>query len=216
MLDATAIIDRARGLDGSFTPQVHPARILYEFLTRYQQELAGEILVREPEAISSEIEVSLPLPDFDAGAALETAPGVAVEYERIHDIALWDGQNEIKFWLFPFKHRFTPDRWPYGWLRENRLVLGGRETEYSGFTKIVLTYAPTPGTVDQDAPEMILPDNASNVVTLALGAEMAKRKPDLVERKTLPSEWAVAEQRFLEKIESRNDVEVGTVRRVFS
>lgn len=217
-LDAATVIDQARGLDSSFTPRVHPDRVLYEFLTTYQQELVGEMLDREPEAISSEIEISLPLADFDAGVDLESSPGVAVEVERIHDFSLWDGSgNEYNLWLIPFQQRFTAaDRWPTAWLRGTTLFLNGAEAEYQGFTKITFTYAPTPGTLDADNTTMVLPTTAGRVVRLALGAEMCRRKPELCERRTLPQEWVDAEDRFLHKIENRNRVEVGKVRRVFS
>lgn len=220
-LNATTVIDQARGLDESFTPRAHPSRVLYEFLTRYQQELAGEMLARERESISAEIEISLPLADFDAGAALitdEGPPPVAIEYERIHDVSLWDAQgNEYPLWVVPYKQRYSAaDRWPTAWLRETTLFLNGRESEYAGFTKILFVYAPTPGTVDNENPTMILPSTALSVVTLALGAEMCRRKPELCARTSLPGEHIDAEARFLQKIEDRNNIEVGKVRRVFS
>lgn len=210
------VIDGARGLDQSFSPQNHPGRVCLEFLTRYQRRLAAKMLQREKDSISSEITISLPLADFPNGVALESAPGVALQYDMIQDLYLLD--DEDRSWplpLVPFKGRMTADRTLFCWIREKTLFLSGIAQDWVNYSSIRVTHAPTPGAVALDT-DMILPDTAFDVCVLALGAEMGKRNPEALKRSTIAQEAMDAEEDFLNVIEERNDPEIGTVRRVFS
>lgn len=209
------VIEGARGLDRSFGPQNHPQRICLEFLTRYQRRLAGKLLQREPEIISDEITIDLPLATFSDGALLQSA-SVDIEFDRIHGFHLVD-DNDEKYPLpvVTFKERITATRILYGWVRESVLFLSGVAADWTRYSGIVFTHAPTPGAVTADA-DLILPDSALDVVVLALGAEMGKRMPQQLSRTTIASEAVDAEIDYLNLIEERNDAEVGTVRRVFS
>ncbi|MCK5650518.1 MAG: hypothetical protein KAJ42_04030 [Gemmatimonadetes bacterium] len=211
------VIEGARGLDRSFSPQNHPVRVCLEFLTRYQRRLAGKLLQREKEIISSGITFDLPLDDFTAGLPLQSE-SVDIQFDRMHGFHLVNSDQEGEEYplpIVPFKARMTALRTLYGWIRENTLFLVGTAADWTAYTGIVFTYAPTPGAVELDK-DLILPDSALDVTVLALGAELGKRLPEKLQRKTIVGEAKDAENDYLNLIEERNDVEVGTVRRVFS
>ena len=46
------VIDAARGLDPSFSPENHQNRICLEFLTRYQRRLSGMMIRRDRKSMS--------------------------------------------------------------------------------------------------------------------------------------------------------------------
>lgn len=210
------VIEAARGLDPSFSPQNHPDRICLEFLTRYQRRLSGKMLSVEAESISSEITIDLPLDAFAAGAILVDADSKPLQWDRIHGFELTDSNGEKHTLpVVPFKDRITAMRTLYGWMRQNVLFLTGNAGSWNAYTGIICTYAPTAGVVTLAA-NLIFPDNAFDACVLALGAETGKRKPHLLERKTIAAEAKEAEEDFLNLIEDRNDVEIGVVRRVFS
>jgi hypothetical protein len=144
---------------------------------------------------------------------------VALQYDRLHGFHLVNSDDEEPFEyplpIVPFKSRLSADRTQFGWLREGVLFLSGIAQDWTGYSEIVCTYAPTPEAVTLAA-NMILPDNALDVAVLALGAEMGMRIPDQVQRKTIAAEAKEAEEDYLNLIEERNDVEIGIVRRVFS
>lgn len=211
------VIDAARGLDSSFDPQRHPQRVCLEFLTRYQRRLAGKMLQVEAESISSEISISLPLAVFASGAPLVDGSSDPLQFDRLHGFTLVDPQGlEETLPMVPYKDRFTAQRWLYAWLRERTVFLSHTATQWVGYSEIKVSYAPTPVPVATPATDLILPDSSFDTVVLALGGEMAKRKPNETERTTLPGEASDAEKDFLNLLEERNDTEVGTVRRVFS
>lgn len=220
-MDAATVIDGARSLDTSFSPSRHPDRVALEFLSRYQRVLAGKMLEVESRAISQEITFDLPLEDFAAGVVLqvETDPDVFVplQYDRIHGIDLELGNGDrLPCGIIPWKGRAYADEWPIVAQRENTLLLMGRAADWSGFTALHLEYAPTPQLVATPEDELIFPESALNVLVLAVGAEWCRRSPEACERKTLPAEAVEAEAQFIDIIDERNDVEIGSVRRVFS
>lgn len=217
-MDAVDVIGPARALDVSFTPNLHPNRVCYEFLTRYQRKLAAKMLQREPKSISQGISIPLPLADFLAGELLAAAPGEPLQYDRLHGVsAVLANGAEAPVHIIPYVARFQPDRWPFGWIQGGRIFLGGREGDWTGSASIEVEYAPTAGAVTGDDTTLVLPDSALDAAVLALGAELALRRPKEVERTTLPAEAAAAEVDYLNLIEEREgQVEVGTVRRVFS
>ncbi len=220
MFTAGEVVDGARGLDPSFSPQRHPLRICLEFLTRYQRRLAGKMLQVEKESISTETTFSLPLTTFTDGVQLVSSLGppiVWLEYDRIHGFELEDA-NEDRWPLpvVPFKDRFTADRSRYGWMRQKVLFLSGSAQEWVGYSSVVFTYAPTADTVTAPTDELILPNSAMDCTVLSLGAEMAKRRPAEVVRTTLIAEAGDSEDEFLNLLEELNDVDIGSVRRVFS
>lgn len=220
MFTAGEVIDGARGLDPSFSPSRHPSRIGLEFLNRYQRRLAGKMLQVEKESISTEISFSLPLTTFTDGVQLASALGppiVWLEYDRIHGFELGDAEGgRWPLPVVPFKDRFTADRSRYGWLRQKVLYLSGSAAEWVGYDAVIFTYAPTPTTVATPETVLILPDNALDCTVLALGAEMGKRRPKDLVRTTLIAEAKEAEEEFLNLLEEANDVDIGSVRRVFS
>lgn len=221
-MDAATVIDGARSLDTSFSPSRHPDRVALEFLSRYQRALAGKMLEVESRIISQEISFDLPLADFAAGVELGQLEGdpeafVTLEYDRIHgiDLELRNG-DRLPCGIIPWKARAYADEWPVVAQRENTLLLMGRENDWSRFTALHLEYAPTPPLVTAPDDELIFPASALNVLVLQVGAEWCRRSPEACERKTLPAEAVEAEREFLDIIDERNDVEIGTVRRVFS
>lgn len=209
------VIEGARGLDPSFSRQRYPSKIALEFLARYQKRLHGKMLQVEKESISSEISISLPLADFAAGAELVDGSSNPLQYDRIHGFNFEDSNgDDWPLIVVPFKDRLNPPIALYGWMRENVLFLSGVAANYTQYSEIQVTYAPTPGAVTL-AGDMILPDSSLDVVVLALGAEMGKRSPEDLKRTTIVDEAKEAEEDFLNLIEERNDTEIGTVRRVF-
>lgn len=220
MFTAAEVIDAARGLDPSFSPQRHPQRLALEFLTRYQRTLAGKILQVEKEAISTEVSFSLPLTTFSAGVQMASSLGppiVWLELDRIHGFEVSDAEGgRWPLPVVPFKDRLTADRSLFGWLRERVLFLSGTAQHWVGFNAVILTYAPTPSEVAQTTTELILPDNAFPVSVLAMGAEWGKRRPDELSRVGIVAEFKEAEEDYLNLLEERNDVDIGSVRRVFS
>ena len=209
------VIEGARGLDRSFGPQNHPVRICLEFLTRYQRRLAGKLLQVDREIISHGITFDLPLDDFSAGLPLQSA-SVDLQYDRIHGFHLVDANDETyPLPIEPFKARITAMRTLYGWLQEKVLFLVGTAADWTGYTGIVFTYAPTAAAVTA-AGDLILPDSALDATVLALGAEMGRRMPEQLSRKTIVQEAEDAESDLLNLIEEMNGAEVGTVRRVWS
>ena len=217
MFTAGKVIEDARGLDPAFHPRNHPTRVCLEFLSRFQRRLAGKLLQRERESISAEITIDLPLADHEAGEALLDGDDNPLPYDRIHGQALvaQDG-TRYPVPMVPFKARFDADRWMFTWMRENVLHLSGTAQDWNGWDSIVVPYAGTPGLILTTSANMALPDNALDVLVLGLGAEMAKRNPELAHRKTLPAEAEKAEEDWLNLIEERNAAEVGSVRRVYS
>lgn len=220
MFTAEEVIDKARGLDPSFSPQRHPPTIAMEFLTRYQRRLAGKILQVEKEAISAEIPFTLPLTTFSDGVQLISSAGppiVWLEIDRIHGFELTDAEGgRWPLPVVPFKDRLTADRSMFGWLRQGVLFLSGTAQHWVGFDSVILTYAATPAEVDATDTELILPDNAFEVCVLGVGAEWGKRRPKELERTTIVAEHKEAEEDYLNLLEERNDVDIGSVRRVFS
>ena len=215
-MNAGEIISEARALDPSFTRTRHTNSVCFSFLTRWQRALSAKMIQRDRQSISDEITIDLPLATFSDGAPLESAPGVPLQFDRLHDIAATQNDAIIRVYEFPFVQRFNADRWPFVWLRETTLYLGGIENWWSPLSNLIVTYAPTAGTLAALADDLILPDSALNVSVLAMGAELYLRTPATATRKTLPKEAELAEMDYLNLIEERNGAEVGTVRRVFS
>ena len=215
-MNAGEIITAARGLDPSFSATRHPKSVCYPFLTRYQRSLSAKMVQRDRQSISAEITIDLPLGTFSDGAPLESAPGVPLQYDRLDDIAATQNTDIWPVELVPFVSRFNARSFPFVWQRQDTLYLGGFESWWSPYSNLIVTYAPTAGTIAAVTDDLILPDSALEVATLALGAEFVLRKPDEAGRKTLPGEFEQAERDYLNIIEERNGAEVGFVRRVFS
>lgn len=215
-MNAGEIISEARALDPSFTRTRHTNSVCFAFLTRFQRALSAKMVQRDRQSISEEITIDLPLSVFADGAPLESAPGVPLQYDRLHGIAATQNDVMLPVYEYPFVQRFNADRWPFVWMRESTLYLGGPENWWSPFSNLIVTYAPTSGTLAALDDDLILPDSALDVSVLGLGGELAKRMPADTMRKTLPQEAALAEMDYLNLIEERNGAEVGTVRRVFS
>ena len=163
------VIDAARGLDPSFSPQNHPNRVCLEFLTRYEKRLSGKMLQRDRKSISSEITFDLPLATFADGVALEDG-GDPIQHDRKHGFHLLNTNGDREpLPVVGFKDRITADRTLYGWLEQNTLFLAGIAQDWVGWTGIVFTYAPTATEVLLDV-DMIIPDNDLYVVVRAVGA----------------------------------------------
>lgn len=69
---ARSVIDQARERHSAFDRKRHPDKGALRFLSLFVTTVVGKVMAIDPSALRLDYEVSLPLPDFDAGIALPT------------------------------------------------------------------------------------------------------------------------------------------------
>lgn len=212
------IIFGARELDGSFTPVRHPDGTLRRALARIQRHLIGQIIRVDPRAVTSTLEITLPLATFSDGAPLEAgSPAAAIDITRIHvplDIYFTGDTEPTRLDLIDWtdRHRVVSQR--YAYIRSGTLYLTGTESLWSDATKIVLTYTPTPQTLGE-GDTLVLPLTAEDALITALGAFMARRsKPVELEKpkRDFLQDAADAETMWLDETRRRKGVTVSVTR----
>lgn len=220
-LTASDVIDQARGLDSAFVRERNPDKVLLPFLERLNRRLVGELLDEDPRAITTEIEISLPLSTFEDGAQLVDGAGDPLEWQRIHTPAdvVRDSDDEKKeLRIIDFGNRHDHPEWPSIWIQNGYVFLTGEEDDWEEYSKIILTVTETPSAVDSTADTLDLDSEAEDAVVSHLGAFMARRTPQ--EQLTRPrqeyiDEAAVAEQLYLERAYRREGARVSKVRSVW-
>lgn len=176
---ASSVVVQARELDPGFTPQRHPQGTVLRALARIQRRLIAELAKIDRRQVTSTLEITLPLADFAAGAALEEA-GQAIEVSRLHlplDMYV-EGltlPRPLDLIDWSDRHRTPFDR--VAWIRGTRLYLSMEAADWTEVERIVVTYTPTPESV-AITDELVLPITAEEVLVQHLAGFMASRSKD--------------------------------------
>jgi len=168
------IIEQARGMHPAFDRWETPDRPLLKAIHRASKKLHAEITQVNPDAIDPErCVLELPLFDFEDGEELEGLDYVVDSWAVRKDGAL---EN---FSLLDSAHRVSPEKWPSGFLRGQRIFLIHNLKQWeTRFTGVVVEYVKLPAEPVNLASEVGLPDLAEGALVADIAFYMAQRARD--------------------------------------
>jgi hypothetical protein len=168
-LTAGAVISEARDHHPAFNPRQHPNGTLLRLLSSYQRKITSEIARVNAPLCASQIIISLPLADFDAGVKLPAntyvLPGVLLRTAGMTDLkepidlvdATLRGELDMA-------HKFA-------YLRGNNLFLGRRASNYANFDQLIVELVLVPRRLERLTDVLLLPDWGEDTYV----AEMVKK-----------------------------------------
>ena len=167
------VITRARDHHPSFEDRAHPNGTLLRMLSNYQRDITAKIARVNPGLCASEVIVTLPLADFNAGAKLPSHTYALPSFE-LRSKQNTDVKRSID--LVSLSLRTVPEMpHQFVYLKGNNLFLGRRPENYDGFDQLLLQLVLTPrNLVGLDDP-LILPDWGVDTYAGHLAMRMAVR-----------------------------------------
>ena len=170
------VLEQAREQRAEWTPETHPNSLLIRYLSRYQRELLGRIMLRNPHAVTATEQIALPLADFDAG---ETLP----DFQRVLGGTVYLSGNVTSptypLTLVPWSQRLEPALRPAAYLEGFTLHLCGREADWAGYDRVDVSYVPLATQLTAMGDVLTVPDVAESAVVEAVAAFLAVRTSDM-------------------------------------
>lgn len=172
-LTAGAVITEARDAHPSFNKRQHPNGSLLRLLSSYQRQITSKIARVNAPLCASQLLVTLPLADFDAGVKLPAntyvLPGLLLRSNVNPDLkepidlvdATLRGELDMP-------HKFA-------YLRGNNLLLGRRPSNYTNFDQILLEVVLVPRALAALTDTLVLPDWGEDTYVGHLVNKMAMR-----------------------------------------
>ena len=173
-LTAGAVITEARDHHPAFNKRQHPNGTLLRLLSSYQRHITSEIARVNAPLCASEVLISLPLADFNAGVKLPAntyvLPGVllrnTVNIDLKEPIDLVDMTLRAEL---DMPHKFA-------YLEGNNLFLGRRASNYDNFDQLILKLVLVPKSLERLTDTLVLPDWGEDTYIGALVNKMAIRQ----------------------------------------
>lgn len=210
-LSVSDLVEAARDQHPAFTKQRHGATILFRFLTGWHRRLVKEVVKRNPEILSSEQLISMPLADFDAGEALNA-------HLLVHggDVDFGNGVT-TPLTIVAWARRHDPLPLYAGWILEGTLYLAGVAANWTGVSQLKVRYVPHPTAITASSDTLSLPDDAYEAAVAALAGFMAgrSRKEEGVDIGYFTATARDEEEAFLDGISLRGRVRTSRIREVY-
>jgi len=167
------VITRARDHHPSFEDRAHPNGPLLRMLSNYQRDITAKIARVNPGLCASEVIITLPLADFNAGAKLPShtyvLPAIELRSKQNTDVKRSIDLVSLSLRTVPeMPHQFV-------YLKGNNLFLGRRPENYDGFDQLLLQLVLTPRNLVGLADPLILPDWGVDTYAGHLAMRMAVR-----------------------------------------
>ncbi len=167
------VITRARDHHPSFEDRAHPNGVLLRMLSNYQRDITAKIARVNPGLCASEISVTLPLADFNAGVKLPSHTYVlpAFELRSRNNTDIKEPIDLVDLSLRAVAE--MPRKFVY--LKGNNLFFGRGAGNFDPFDRLILQLVLTPrNLVGLDDP-LILPDWGVDTYAGHLAMRMAVR-----------------------------------------
>lgn len=210
---AKEVIHAARDAHPGFSRSAAPDAVVLRALARYQQELLGRIAAIKQDAVHVEVDVALPLADFDAGAHIAQGddPPVPVEYITVHGAVAHPSapdHSRTPIRLVPYVQRTERFSTLAAYLRGERLFLLGTADDWKGVDRITVDLFPVgPNSIDFHTGALMLPGRAQATCVAAMALFMAGRVPE-APAQTLAAMAAAAEELYLDQVTDRRRAKV--------
>lgn len=196
------VILAARDARAEFTRQQTGDSAAVRFLERWQRRIAGEIARWRPEAVSSPVEVALPLADFDAGFTIP-------DHYRVHGGAVFYTNTDTRpepLELLEFHERMERRDGPAAYIQgRNTLKLIGVAADWQSVSQILLELFPVPTAIAALTEDLSLPGDVEPAASSALASFMAQRQPSMsrAEKLELAGVALTDEEAYLDMITQR-------------
>lgn len=173
-LTAGAVITEARDHHPAFNPRQHPNGTLLRLLSSYQRNITSEIARVNAPLCASQVIISLPLADFNAGVKLPAntyvLPGVLLRTAGMTDLkepidlvdATLRGELDMA-------HKFA-------YLKGNHVFLGRRPSNYQNYDQLIMEMVLVPRRLERLTDTLVLPDWGEDTYIGALVNKMAIRQ----------------------------------------
>ena len=198
------IIEEARDHHVTFNPRTHPDGPLLRLLSSYQRTILSKIARINPALFASEVLITLPFDDFDAGVKLPANTYVLPNMEvRLTDANLKEPIDLVNLTLraeFDMPLRFA-------YLRGNNIFLGRDAETFENFDLLILQLVLTPKDLVGLRDPLLLPDWGVDTFVAHLVKKMGVRS-DMSGNVLLDAEQM--EQDFLMTVAQQKGAEVGT------
>jgi hypothetical protein len=183
-LTAAAVINAARDVHPSLTPEYAPSAVGWRFLSRWQRELLVELTRLVPEFSNSTKSVPIAASAFTTGIDLLQAaptllwPAGVLEVKRVVATVAaqptFYGQRTVD--ILPFLSELKQFSVPTAVLENGTtLRLLGETQDWSAYDTLAITVTPTPDNLTANESVLALPDDATSAASLALAAFYAQR-----------------------------------------
>ena len=208
-LTAGDIINRARDHHFSFDTRKHPNGALLRLLSSYQRDITAKVARVNPAVCASNITVTLPLADFDAGVTLPSFTYVLPDVTLRVISSQLSEPIDLKNVVFRLADE-TPVRFAY--LQGNILFLGRRAENYTPYDQLLVQLVLTPKNLVALSDPLVLPDYGVDTYVGRLIGVMARRSDMGGE---LLRESLVMERDFLTSVAQQKGAEVSSTIDVF-
>jgi hypothetical protein len=209
-----SVIRAARDRHASFDSSRHPDPILVRRLDQLQRYLLTQAIERNPSFMAATHTITWPPTSFDDGYQL------AFSYHLLHGGDVFFGGQKTEFNLIEYGRRFSSVPLYSGWVVGDRLYFRGLASDWTGTTKIVLTYVPAVPRLATLGSLFTLPRSAESAFVDNLAAFMGGRghaDPQLpaINVGLLNQEAGKSEEAFLREIGKRRQTSVKYVKDVW-
>ena len=213
MLVPSSIIDQARDIHPSFTENLHPNNVVRRFLSRWQREIVGRLLIADRHAVRLVETVAFPLPTFEAGHALASEP----QYLHGGDVKYGNPDDTRELNIVGWERRYDRVPWPAAAVFADTVYFLGIVRDWANVTSVDLFYAPVPSALPDISTASVLPDQAESAAVAAAAQFMGSRIPapkglEAVPLAKLVGDMERAEDKFLTLRSNRARATVGRVK----
>lgn len=207
---ASEIITRARDVAPEHTLQSTPDAVALRALEGMARRLRAETRKFDPQQLSTDVTISLPLATFANGHTFSTRPE-----EILHGLCVYDDGEVTEFDLISVRSREqVRPRWS-GWLEDDTLFLAGKESHWSGFSSIVLKVIEPQADLTAMSTSIVLEDTAIDPLAAELALFMARRVRPKMPVSELERAFSNALDRYLDGLATRQRANVTVTREVW-
>jgi len=210
------IIEQARGLHSAFDRLSTPDKPMLKAIQRATRTLHADVLRVNPDAaVPERCELEISTFDFEDGELLEG-------FNYLVDSWVVNIQGDVcNFSVLTSEHRVSPEKWPAGFMRGNRLFLIHDKNSWTPQHKsVVVEYIKDPTEPTALASVISLPVEGEEALVAAVGYYLAQRTrgsstgPGINVRE-FRDERDRARNDFITAIGNRRTAHVGSVREVW-
>jgi len=171
------IILLARDRHPAFTRERTPDGPALRSLQGMARRMHSVVRKWNPQLLTSDVTISLPLATFSDGHTFATQPD-----EILHGLCVYANGDKTEFDLISVRSRKqVRPRWA-GWLEGGVLYLAGEESHWSGFTSIELKVIEPQADLTALSTPITLPDQCIEPLAAELAQFMARRVDGLATR----------------------------------
>lgn len=215
-LIAGNVIDAARDRHVAFSRERAPQGVCLRFLSQAVRSLLGKVAEIDEDLLRVEMNVALPLADFDAGIALpanRSVVAVTVEETGVNprsfdlDIVPASNRNDVT----------TPISavWQIG----DTLYLRGAASDWQNYGSIAVSTIPVPDALLTDKDVLPVEDTAERALADAVALDLARRTSGMdgmpqLDLRAFAAMAGDSEERYLDNVRNRVHSRVFTTRDV--